>query len=67
MDSKSNQTIMLCSKFHNKFLKGRCLDKDRGLQETEIYELVCFVRKKIDYFETFDIKSVSENSGTTFL
>ena len=67
MDSKLHHAIMLRSKLRNKFLKSRS-DKDReACKEQRNLYVSLLTQNKIDYFETLDIKSVLENSGTTFL
>ena len=71
-DSKLNHAIMLPSKLRNKFLKSRS-NKDRETYKKQ--RNLCFSllhQDKKDYFETLDIKSVTDNkmfknSGTTFL
>ena len=67
MDSKLHHAIMLRSKLRNKFLKSRS-DKDReAYKEQRNFCVSLLSQNKIDYFETLDIKSVLENSGTIFL
>ena len=61
MDSKLNHVIMQRSKLRNKFLKSRS-NKDREAykkQRNLCVSLLC--QNKKDYFETLDIKSVTDN------
>ena len=61
MDSKLNHAIMLCSKLRNKFLKSRS-NKDREAYKKQRNLCVSLLRQnKKDYFETLDIKSVTDN------
>ena len=61
MDSKLNHAIMLRSKLRNKFLKSRS-NKDRKAYKKQGNLCVSLLRQnKKDYFETLDIKSVTDN------
>ena len=61
MDSKLNQAIMLRSKLRNKFLKSRS-NKDREAYKKQRNLCVSLLRQnKKYYFETLDIKSVTDN------
>ena len=61
MDSKLNHAIMLCSKLRNKFLKSRS-NKDReAYNKPENLCVSLLHQNKKDYFETLDIKSVTDN------
>ena len=61
MDSELNHAIMLRSKLRNKFLKSRS-NKDREAYKKKRNLCVVLLREnKKDYFETLDIKSVTDN------
>ena len=61
MDSKLNHAIMLRSKLRNKFLKSRS-NKDREAYKKQRNLCVSLLRQnKKDYFETLDMKSVTDN------
>ena len=60
MDKKLNHSIMLRSKLCNKFLKSRS-NKDRNAYKKQRNLCVSLLRQnKKDYFETLDIKSVTD-------
>ena len=60
-DSKLNHAIMLRSKLHNKFLKSRS-NKEREAYKKQRNLCVSLSRQnKKDYFETLDIKSLTDN------
>ena len=61
MDSRLNHVIMLRSKLRNKFLKSRS-NKEREAYKKQRTLCVSLLRQnKKDYFETLDIKSVTEH------
>ena len=61
MDIKLNHAIMLRSKLRNKFLKSRS-NKDREAYKKQRNLCVSLLRQnKKDYFETLDMKSVTDN------
>ena len=61
MDSKLNHAIMLRSKLRNKFLKSRS-NKDGEAYKKQRNLCVSLLRQnKKDYFETLDMKSVTDN------
>ena len=61
MDSKLNHAIMLRSKLLNNILKSRS-NKDREAYKKQRKLCVSLLRQhKKDYFETLDIKSVTDN------
>ena len=61
VDSKLNHAIMLRSKLRNKFLKSRS-NKDREAYKKQRNLCVSLLRQnKKDYFETLDMKSVTDN------
>ena len=61
MDSRLNHVIMLRSKLRNKFLKSRS-SKEREAYKKQRNLCVSLLRQnKKDYFETLDIKSVTEH------
>ena len=60
-DSKLNHAILLHSKLRNKFLKSRS-NRDRKADKKQRNLCVSLLRQnKKDYFETLDIKSVTDN------
>ena len=61
MDSKLKHAIMLRSKLRNKFLKSRST-KGRDSYQIEPKLCISLLRQnKKGYFETLDIKSVTDN------
>ena len=61
MDSKLNHAITLRSELLNKFLKsGSNKDREAHKKQRNLY-LSLLRQNKKDYFETLDIKSITDN------